>query len=916
MSLRGILMKQIRMKNRSAKMPLLLLAFFSGMMFFARAAEGQCQDATATRPILFVPGFNENSTAWGGAGGVRGGVMSSLASTPGYSSTKAQAEYDLYFDGSNVRLAQATSDQLLPGPVASSSNIPCDARNFAISFYGWATNVVAFDALTVDQVSILTKAYELSQVLKAIAGLTYVQDVIVIAHSMGALDARAYVEGLGSTYAPCNNASQPCYLPGSLQYTDEVGHLITLDGANAGANLAALACWVNISPNVLNIAELEPNSPVVWALNYNGGYPDQLGSDALARPLPAGMGIDAIISYYGALFVPCTLTESVFCTWDGVVTNDSQSIADPLFGEGFTNLNDFPNAFSAAEVSLAPNCVLDEFTVLHLLPCLGDYHSSVDQQTASLVYQRADPYLVGQLTTVNIKTTYNGLPYPGPISLALQTPVSSISITNPDWTLRGPLVPSSPQVPSVPAPTPAPYTLTFISGGPSGAGAPTILGGDAELNLCSPCYPQPGNWSLTFLVEFNSAAPSQPTVTAQASAVSGDGATLMGPVNSSGANSTAWFEWGPSPSLGNSTPTKTVGAGMGTSNLAYTLSGLESSTAYYYRLDATNAAGTTYGNPVSSFTTSGTLLAPTLLTPTNSATGATTSPTFTWSGVGGAASYRVLIATNSAALPTDPTSPSCGVGCVLDAISTGTSYTPPAGVLQAATTYYWKVHARGVLQFGEWPLPYNFTTTGPTLASVSVSPATVISGSTATVTVTLNGPAPATGAQISMASSNTSAFPVQSSVTIAAWSTTASTSLTAGSLSTSTSATITASYSGSQANAVVTISPSGGSVFISSLTITPSTIVGGYPSQGNVFLTGPAPPGGATVSISSNNTHFVQVPASQEVVVQPGYTSGTFPITTSFTSGSVGATINATYNNTMYGATLAILPLVPSTTVL
>jgi pimeloyl-ACP methyl ester carboxylesterase len=216
-------MEELRINIRYTKIILPLLVFIGGNAFFTPAAEGQCS-ATATRPILFVPGFNENSTAWGGAGGIRGGVMSSLMSTPGYSSTNAQTEYDLYFDGTNVRLAQATGDELLPGPIATSSNVPCDARNFAISFYGWATNVLAFDPLTVDQVSILTKAYELSEVLKAIAGLTYVQDVIAIAHSMGALDTRAYLEELGST-SLCTYASQPCYLPGSLSYTKEVGRV-------------------------------------------------------------------------------------------------------------------------------------------------------------------------------------------------------------------------------------------------------------------------------------------------------------------------------------------------------------------------------------------------------------------------------------------------------------------------------------------------------------------------------------------------------------------------------------------------------------------------------------------------------------------------------------------------------------------
>src|ERR1022692_1003024 len=54
-------------------------------------------------------------------------------------------------------------------------------------------------------------------------------------------------------------------------------------------------------------------------------------------------------------------------------------------------------------------------------------------------------------------------------------------------------------------------------------------------------------------------------------------------------------------------------------------------------------------------------------------------------------------------LPTDPTSLACGVGCVLDVTPVGPNYTVSPGVLQAATAYYWEVHARSALQFGNWP---------------------------------------------------------------------------------------------------------------------------------------------------------------------------------------------------------------------
>jgi trimeric autotransporter adhesin len=906
-----------------------LVTALSFILCAASPSEAQCTDATATRPILFVPGFNENSTAWGGSGGIRGNVVQSLAGTPGYSSANAQMEYDLYFDGTNVRLAQAAGDDLSPGPVASSENVPCDARNFAISFYGWATNVLAFDPLTVDQVSIITKAYELSQVLKAISSLTYVQDVIVIAHSMGALDARAYVEELGSTYpGACTNASQPCPLPGSLAYTGEVGHLITLDGANAGGDYTNLASWLLGflgGSQILNVNELNPQSAIVQALKYHQSYDsDQAGPPyyGWAQPIPPSLAIDAIISYYSPGFVECTLSSTISCFWDAVVTSDSQSIVDPL-GAG-TGLADFPNSFAPTDPSIVsdPNCMIwvDGVLpvadgILHLLPCLGDYHSSAQVQTGDLVYQRVSPYLVGQLTTVNITTYNNGQPYQGSIVLALQTPNASVSITSPQWTLRGAQVPPSVQVPQVPPLSPAPYTLSYVSGGPAGAGAPSIQGRNANGGLCGglypPCYLQPGNWALTFSVTFTSGTISPPSVATQApSAVSGDGATLLGTANPNGANTTAWFEWGPTSGYGNSTPAQGLGSGTATQSISFALGGLESNTTCYYRLDASNGTTTVLGN-MQNFTTLGTLPSPTLFTPGNSSTNVTTAPTFTWSAVGPpTSSYRLLIATNSAALPTDPTSLACGVGCVLDVTPVGTTYTPPPGVLQAATEYYWEAHARSPLQFGNWSGIFNFATSGPSLASTTISPTTITSGASATVSVTLNGPAPTGGAQVTLTSSNSAAFPVPSSLLITAGNTTASLSVTSGSVSTSTAVTVTATYAGSSANAAVTVAPSGGSVFLSSFTITPPSIPGGYATQGNVFLTGSAPATGAVVNLSSNNPSFVQVPSTNSITVQPGYTSAAFPISTSFTSSTVGATIQASYNNTMYGATVTVLPVV------
>src|SRR3989441_5867008 len=67
-------------------------------------------------------------------------------------------------------------------------------------------------------------------------------------------------------------------------------------------------------------------------------------------------------------------------------------------------------------------------------------------------------------------------------------------------------------------------------------------------------------------------------------------------------------------------------------------------------------------------------------------------------------------------------------------------------------------------------------------------------------------------------------------------------------------------------------------VTLLSLTVNPSSVTGGSSSTATVTLSGPAPSGGALVSLSSNNTSVATVPPS--VAVPDGGTSATFPVST------------------------------------
>jgi hypothetical protein len=72
-------------------------------------------------------------------------------------------------------------------------------------------------------------------------------------------------------------------------------------------------------------------------------------------------------------------------------------------------------------------------------------------------------------------------------------------------------------------------------------------------------------------------------------------ATLNGTVNPNGLPTTYIFQWGRSTSYGNTTAVTTAGSGTSNTSASANISGLRSYTVYYYRLVATNSAGTTYG---------------------------------------------------------------------------------------------------------------------------------------------------------------------------------------------------------------------------------------------------------------------------------------------------------------------------------
>jgi len=86
-----------------------------------------------------------------------------------------------------------------------------------------------------------------------------------------------------------------------------------------------------------------------------------------------------------------------------------------------------------------------------------------------------------------------------------------------------------------------------------------------------------------------------------ATSVAATGATLGGNVIPDGLATTAWFEWGASPTLATftTTPSQSAGAGATSVPVNAILSGLSTGTTYYYRVAASNSSGTSKGAIVS-----------------------------------------------------------------------------------------------------------------------------------------------------------------------------------------------------------------------------------------------------------------------------------------------------------------------------
>jgi len=253
-----------------------------------------------------------------------------------------------------------------------------------------------------------------------------------------------------------------------------------------------------------------------------------------------------------------------------------------------------------------------------------------------------------------------------------------------------------------------------------------------------------------------------------------------------------------------------------------------------------------------------------------------------------------------------------GTGTVVSLTSSGSDAQVPSTVTVAAgsTTATFTITTNGVASsetlaitasIGSSSQSANITILPVTLSGVLVSPSSVIGGNQATGAVSVNGNAPPGGLVVSLASNNTT-VKVPSTVTIAAGATSATFVCTTTVVNAQVTATVTATQGTTSQTCTVSVLPSS----LTSLTVSPTVVVGGSSTAviGTVTLNGPAGTLGQVISLKSSNTADATVPGT--VTIPAGATFATFPVTTFAVNNTVDVTITGTVGASSQSATLQL----------
>jgi hypothetical protein len=206
--------------------------------------------------------------------------------------------------------------------------------------------------------------------------------------------------------------------------------------------------------------------------------------------------------------------------------------------------------------------------------------------------------------------------------------------------------------------------------------------------------------------------------------------------------------------------------------------------------------------------------------------------------------------------------------------------------------------ANGVSKAGK------LTIKAPVLSSLKLSPTSTPGGLNVTGTVTLTGPVAAgSSVTVALASANTALATVPAPVAVTAGQSSAAFTIATTPVTAAVSVSITAKTTTPAVtkSATLKLNPPA----LSSLSMSPASVVGGSPSTGTVTLTGPAPSAGTAVTLTSSKTTVATVPAN--VTVASGSTTATFTANTIAQSvNSTSSTITAKVGSVSKTATLTV----------
>jgi uncharacterized repeat protein (TIGR03803 family) len=274
------------------------------------------------------------------------------------------------------------------------------------------------------------------------------------------------------------------------------------------------------------------------------------------------------------------------------------------------------------------------------------------------------------------------------------------------------------------------------------------------------------------------------------------------------------------------------------------------------------------------------------LSPTSVAGGNPSTGTVTLGGTApsGGITVNLSSSTASAKVPSSVTINGGATSATFTVMTTGVASQVSATITASAPS---AGSAKGTL-----------TITPAILSVLGLNPTSVAGGNTSTGTIVLSGQAPSGGLAISVSSSSADAT-VPSTVTVPAGSSTTIFMVKTSAVTSTVSATITAKLGSANKTATLTITPPA----LSSVTLNPTTVVGGSSSTGTVTLSGLAPTGGTVVTLSSSSAS-VTVPAS--VTVLAGASTATFTAKTVAVGANVSVTITAKLGTTAKTATLTV----------